>query len=144
MHVCATNTIKLLINRQMHCVALQSRPQLEVEYSNRDILESGHQFYDGKYKIHFDNISINLKRFGEDWARRLLLFDSEGSLKFNAHLGNESSVILYHLFQIVSSWCLLRILCLNLNTLLLSRMDTSLLDFSFSYPYLVVYKLGLW
>ncbi|TBU29364.1 hypothetical protein BD311DRAFT_269060 [Dichomitus squalens] len=63
--------------------------------------ESGRQFYDEKYKGHFDNLfnaagdwfralgedPLN-KRFGEDWARltKDLLFDSEGSLKFKPEL----------------------------------------------------------
>ncbi|KAI0765239.1 hypothetical protein C8Q74DRAFT_1039176 [Fomes fomentarius] len=63
--------------------------------------ENGRQFYDGKYRGHFDNLfnaagdwfralgedPLN-KRFGEDWARltKDLLFDSEGSLKFKPDL----------------------------------------------------------
>ena len=63
--------------------------------------ESGRQFYDVKYKGHFDNLfnaagnwfralgedPLN-KRFGQDWARltKDLLFDSEGSLKFKPEL----------------------------------------------------------
>ncbi|KAI0747079.1 hypothetical protein C8Q80DRAFT_1179196 [Daedaleopsis nitida] len=63
--------------------------------------ESGRQFYDDKYKGHFDNLfnaagdwfralgedPLN-KRFGQDWARltKDLLFDAEGSLKFKPDL----------------------------------------------------------
>ncbi|KAI0781790.1 hypothetical protein C8Q75DRAFT_790036 [Abortiporus biennis] len=63
--------------------------------------ESGRQFYDVKYRSHFDNLfnvsgewfralgedPLN-KRFGEDWARltKDLLFDAEGSLKFKPEL----------------------------------------------------------
>ena len=69
-----------------------------VPYRLRD---TGRQFYDGKYKNHFDNLfnSISLfftsmgddplnARFGQDWARltKDLLFDSEGSLKYKPEL----------------------------------------------------------
>jgi len=65
------------------------------------IRESGRQFWDHKYKSHFDNLFDAIgkwfsamaedpmnKRFGEDWARLThdLLFDSEGSLKFKGEL----------------------------------------------------------
>jgi hypothetical protein len=68
------------------------------------ILESGRQFWDQKYKEHFDNLFDAIgkwfsamgedplnKRFGEDWARltRDLLFDSEGSLKFKTDLWSD-------------------------------------------------------
>ncbi|KAL6299451.1 hypothetical protein BKA93DRAFT_588333 [Sparassis latifolia] len=70
------------------------------EEANR-LCESGRQFYDEKYKGHFDNLFSSTgdwfralgddplnKRFGEDWARltKDLLFDSEGSLKFKPEL----------------------------------------------------------
>ncbi|KII90672.1 hypothetical protein PLICRDRAFT_106168 [Plicaturopsis crispa FD-325 SS-3] len=66
--------------------------------------ESGRQFYDGRYKGHFDNLFRTIgdwfgamgddplnKRFGEDWARltKDLLFDSEGSLKFKPDLWSD-------------------------------------------------------
>ncbi|KAG1723281.1 hypothetical protein EDB19DRAFT_1645363 [Suillus lakei] len=69
-----------------------------------EILESGRQFWDVKYKEHFDNLFDAIgkwfsamgedplnKRFGEDWARltRDLLFDSEGSLKFKPDLWSD-------------------------------------------------------
>lgn len=66
--------------------------------------ESGRQFYDVKYKDHFDNLfssigdwfkamgddSLNA-RFADDWGRltKDLLFDAEGSLKFKAELWND-------------------------------------------------------
>ncbi|KAF8874992.1 hypothetical protein BD779DRAFT_1450453 [Infundibulicybe gibba] len=72
--------------------------------------ESGRQFYDDKYKNHFDDLFNSVgswframgedplnSRFGEDWARltRDLLFDSEGSLKFKKELwGDIRKVIL--------------------------------------------------
>ena len=67
----------------------------------KELRESGRQFYDGKYKNHFDNMFNSVstfframsedplnKRFGDDWARltKDLLFDSEGSLKFKQDL----------------------------------------------------------
>ena len=70
----------------------------------KQIRESGLQFYDGKYKTHFDTLFSSVgdwfkamgddplnKRFGEDWARltRDLLFDDEGSLKFKTDLWND-------------------------------------------------------
>lgn len=79
---------------------------LEPDCNNRgnQLRESGRQFYDGKYKGHFDNLfnstgtffkamgndPLNV-RFGEDWARltRDLLFDSEGGLKFKPELWND-------------------------------------------------------
>ncbi|KAF5368710.1 hypothetical protein D9615_010299 [Tricholomella constricta] len=66
--------------------------------------DGGRQFYDVKYKGHFDHLFNNISdwframgddptnvRFGEDWARltRDLLFDSEGSLKFKKELWND-------------------------------------------------------
>jgi hypothetical protein len=69
-------------------------------HANR-LRETGRQFYDEKYKGHFDNLfdSIGIwfkafgddplnKQFGEDWAclTKDLLFDSEGSLKFKTDL----------------------------------------------------------
>jgi hypothetical protein len=71
---------------------------------NRD---SGRQFYDGKYKTHFDNLfssvgdwframgnDLTNQCFGEDWARltRGLLFDSGGSLKFKADLWSDIQI----------------------------------------------------
>ncbi|OCH87448.1 hypothetical protein OBBRIDRAFT_837378 [Obba rivulosa] len=70
------------------------------EEANR-LLDSGHRFYDDKYKQHFDNLFSSMgdfframgedplnKRFGQDWARltKDLLFDSEGDLKFKPEL----------------------------------------------------------
>jgi hypothetical protein len=69
-------------------------------HANR-LRESGRQFYDDKYKGHFDNLFNSIgtwfkgfgedtlnKQFGLDWARltKDLLFDNEGSLKFKANL----------------------------------------------------------
>ena len=67
----------------------------------RSLQDSGRQFYDGKYKTHFDGLfdatsvffgamgddPLNA-RFGQDWARltKDLLFDSEGSLKWKPEL----------------------------------------------------------
>ncbi|KAK2464849.1 hypothetical protein APHAL10511_003148 [Amanita phalloides] len=63
--------------------------------------ESGREFYDVKYKDHFNDLFSSTgtwfkemgedplnKRFGEDWARltKDLLFDSEGSLAFKSEL----------------------------------------------------------
>ena len=79
---------------------------LEPDCNNRgnQLRESGRQFYDGKYKGHFDNLFNSIGtffkamgndplnvRFGEDWARltRDLLFDSEGGLKFKPELWND-------------------------------------------------------
>ena len=84
-------------------VLLQAGYVLEPDCNNRgnQIRDSGHQFYDGKYKKHFDNLFSSVgdwfkamredptnKRFGEDWVRltKDLLFDSEGSLKFKPDL----------------------------------------------------------
>ncbi|KAG2135159.1 hypothetical protein DEU56DRAFT_401150 [Suillus clintonianus] len=80
-----------------------------------EILDSGRQFWDHKYKEHFDNLFDAIgkwfsamgedplnKRFGEDWARltRDLLFDSEGSLKFKADLWSDiRNVILPTMMQ---------------------------------------------
>ncbi|KAF7969571.1 hypothetical protein HWV62_26869 [Athelia sp. TMB] len=79
---------------------------LEPDCNNRgnQLRKSGHQFYDGKYNGHFDNLfnstdtsckamgndTLNV-RFGEDWARltRDLLFDSKGRLKFKPELWND-------------------------------------------------------
>ena len=76
---------------------------LEPQCNNEAVAlrESDRQFYDVKYKSHFDNLftaagdwfralgedPLN-KRFGQDWARltKDLLFDSEGSLKFKPEL----------------------------------------------------------
>lgn len=69
-------------------------------HANR-LRETGRQFYDGKYKGHFDNLFDSIgtwfkafgddplnKEFGEDWARltKDILFDAEGSLKFKTDL----------------------------------------------------------
>jgi hypothetical protein len=69
-----------------------------------ELKESGHSFFDEKYRDHFDNIFSSIGnwfkamgedplnvRFGEDWGRltRDLLFDSEGSLKFKTHLWSD-------------------------------------------------------
>lgn len=69
--------------------------------SARKLQDSGRQFYDGKYKSHFDGLFNAIggfftamgddplnARFGQDWARltKDLLFDSEGSLKFKPEL----------------------------------------------------------
>lgn len=74
------------------------------------IRDRGREFYDGKYKGHFDGVFDALgaffgamgddplnARFGQDWARltKDLLFDSEGSLKFKPELwGDIRKVIL--------------------------------------------------
>src|SRR5882672_8462590 len=87
-------------------VLLQAGYVLEPDCNSRGnhIRDSGRQFYDGKYKNHFDNLFSSVgdwfkamgedptnKRFGEDWARltKDLLFDSEGSLKFKPDLWND-------------------------------------------------------
>jgi hypothetical protein len=84
-------------------VLLQEGYVLEPNCNNggNQIHNSGCQFYDGKYKKHFDNLFSSVsdwfkamgedptnKCFGEDWVRltKDLLFDSEGSLKFKPHL----------------------------------------------------------
>jgi len=94
------------LNTYIRKVLLQAGYVIEPDCNNRGnaIRESGHQFYDGKYKTHFDNLFSSVgdwfmamgddplnKRFGEDWARltKDLLFDSEGSLKFKTHLWND-------------------------------------------------------
>ena len=66
--------------------------------------DSGREFYDGKYKSHFDAVFTSIgdfftamaddplnARFGQDWARltRDLLFDNEGSLKYKPELWND-------------------------------------------------------
>lgn len=66
--------------------------------------DSGRQFYDGKYKDHFDGVFNAIgdfftamgndplnARFGQDWARltRDLLFDSEGNMQFKPELWND-------------------------------------------------------
>ncbi|KAG2338803.1 hypothetical protein BDR05DRAFT_951623 [Suillus weaverae] len=76
----------------------------DCNHEGNEILESGRQFWDHKYKEHFDNLFDAIgkwfsamgedplnKRFGEDWARLThdLLFDSEGSLKFKADLWSD-------------------------------------------------------
>jgi len=84
-------------------VLLEPGYVLEPDCNNQAnaLRESGRQFYDVKYKSHFDNLfntttewfkalgddPLN-KRFGEDWARltKDLLFDENGSLKFKSEL----------------------------------------------------------
>jgi len=84
-------------------VLLEPGYVLEPDCNNQAnaLRESGRQFYDVKYKYHFDNLfntttewfkalgddPLN-KRFGEDWARltKDLLFDENGSLKFKSEL----------------------------------------------------------
>jgi hypothetical protein len=71
--------------------------------------ESGHKFYNDKYKLHFDNVFSSVrnwfkamrenplnKQFGEDWARltRDLLFDSKGSLKFKADISFQMTLVM--------------------------------------------------
>ncbi|PPQ90960.1 hypothetical protein CVT25_015686 [Psilocybe cyanescens] len=66
--------------------------------------EIGREFYDGKYRAHFEGLFDSVgrwfgamgedpinKQFGQDWARltRDLLFDSEGSLKFKPELWSD-------------------------------------------------------
>ncbi|EIN12698.1 hypothetical protein PUNSTDRAFT_97516 [Punctularia strigosozonata HHB-11173 SS5] len=66
-----------------------------------EIRDTGRQFYDEKYKGHFDNLFSTIggffkamgddplnQRFGQDWARltKDLLFDSEGNLKYKPEL----------------------------------------------------------
>ncbi|KIM73152.1 hypothetical protein PILCRDRAFT_81370, partial [Piloderma croceum F 1598] len=85
----------------MFVVLLQAGYILEPDCSNRDnqIRDSGHQFYNGKHKKHFNNLFSSVadwfkamgdptnRRFGEDWVRLTKdLFDSEGSLKFKPEL----------------------------------------------------------
>ncbi|KAH9474282.1 hypothetical protein JR316_0013445 [Psilocybe cubensis] len=70
----------------------------------RKLRDIGREFYDGKYKGHFDALFDSVgrwfgamgedpinKQFGQDWARltKDLLFDSEGSLKFKPELWND-------------------------------------------------------
>ncbi|TRM64115.1 hypothetical protein BD626DRAFT_547830 [Schizophyllum amplum] len=77
-------------------------PQCNNE-ANR-LRETGRQFYDGKYKNHFDGVFTAFAnfgramgddrlnaRFGQDWARltKDLLFDSEGRLAFKPELWND-------------------------------------------------------
>ncbi|KAI4527265.1 hypothetical protein GGG16DRAFT_114215 [Schizophyllum commune] len=77
-------------------------PQCNNE-ANR-LREDGRQFYDGKYKNHFDDVFSSFAnfgramgedplnaRFGQDWARltKDLLFDSEGRLSFKPELWND-------------------------------------------------------
>lgn len=84
-------------------VLLEPGYVLESDCNNeaRRLRDSGRQFYDEKYKEHFDNLfkttgdwfralgddPLN-KRFGEDWARltKDLLFDEDGKLVFKPHL----------------------------------------------------------
>jgi hypothetical protein len=70
----------------------------------RELRDSGRQFYDGKYKEHFDRVFSSIgdfftamgqdplnQRFGNDWKRltKDLLFDNEGSLTFKKDLWND-------------------------------------------------------
>lgn len=67
----------------------------------RELRESGRQYYDDKYKGHFDNLFNSVKdwfgaiaddplnkRFGNTWAQlsKDLLFDGDGNLKFKPEL----------------------------------------------------------
>ncbi|KAH9944711.1 hypothetical protein B0H21DRAFT_863006 [Amylocystis lapponica] len=87
-------------------VLLQPGYVLDDQCNDRanQLRESGSQFYDEKYKGHFDNFFTSLtdwlgaiaddplnKRFGNDWARlaKDLLFDSEGSLKYKPELWSD-------------------------------------------------------
>ncbi|KDR71966.1 hypothetical protein GALMADRAFT_253273 [Galerina marginata CBS 339.88] len=87
-------------------VLLEPGYVLEPDCNNHanKLREIGKQFYDEKYRDHFDNLFNSVgnwfkamgddplnKQFGEDWARltRDLLFDSEGSLKFKPDLWND-------------------------------------------------------
>lgn len=78
------------------------QPQCNTD--GRKLRDTGREFYDGKYKDHFDAVFDAIgsfftamgddplnARFGQDWARltKDLLFDSEGSLKFKPHLWND-------------------------------------------------------
>ncbi|KAF8060656.1 hypothetical protein FPV67DRAFT_301524 [Lyophyllum atratum] len=94
------------VNTYIHKVLLEPGYVLEPDCNAqaRRLRDDGRQFYDGKYKEHFDRLfnstgdwfkamgedPIN-RRFGEDWARltKDLLFDSEGSLKFKSDLWND-------------------------------------------------------
>jgi len=83
-------------------------------HGNR-LKEIGREFYDGKYKGHFDHLFDSIgtwfkamgddplnQQFGQDWARltKDLLFDSEGKLQFKPHLWNDiRKVILPQLIQ---------------------------------------------
>ncbi|KAI5117290.1 hypothetical protein M0805_006812 [Coniferiporia weirii] len=78
------------------------QPQCNAD--GRKLRDTGREFYDGKYKGHFDAVFDSIgaffgamgddalnQRFGQDWARltRDLLFDSEGALKFKPELWND-------------------------------------------------------
>ncbi|KZP14441.1 hypothetical protein FIBSPDRAFT_912787 [Athelia psychrophila] len=100
------------VDAYLRKVLLDAGYVLEPDCNSRGtaIRDSGRQFYDGKYKTHFDNLFSSVGtffkamgndplnvRFGEDWARltRDLLFDSEGGLKFKPELwGDIRKVIL--------------------------------------------------
>ena len=76
------------------------------------------EFYDGKYKSHFDETGASFGSMGEDplnacfcwdWARLTndLLFDSEGALKFKPQLWMDiRKVILPSIIDQVSCTCL--------------------------------------
>ncbi|KDR72326.1 hypothetical protein GALMADRAFT_213339 [Galerina marginata CBS 339.88] len=94
------------VDLYVHKVLLEPGYVLKPEcntHANK-LRELGKEFYDTKYKEHFDNLFNSVgdwfkamgddplnKRFGEDWARltRDLLFNSEGSLKFKPDLWND-------------------------------------------------------
>ncbi|KZT00359.1 uncharacterized protein LAESUDRAFT_732384 [Laetiporus sulphureus 93-53] len=86
-----------------HKVLLEPGFVLEPQCNDEanQLMDTGRQFYDGKYQGHFNNLFSSLtdwftafgedplnQRFGNDWARltKDLLFDSEGSLKFKPEL----------------------------------------------------------
>jgi hypothetical protein len=92
-------------------VLLEPGYVLEPACNNRtnELKESGRRFFGDKYRDHFDNIFDSIgnwfkamgedplnARFAEDWGRltRDLLFDSEGSLKFKAHLWNDIRTVI--------------------------------------------------
>ncbi|KAF9534642.1 hypothetical protein CPB83DRAFT_755601 [Crepidotus variabilis] len=87
-------------------VLLDAGYVLEPECNNHAtrLRETGRQFYDEKYRTHFDNLFSTTgnwfkamgddplnKQFGDDWARltKDLLFDNEGSLKFKPELWSD-------------------------------------------------------
>lgn len=78
-------------------------------HGNR-LQELGREFYDVKYRSHFDNLFDSVgtwfksmgddpinKQFGEDWAKLThdLLFDKEGSLKFKPELWNDIRRVIF-------------------------------------------------
>ncbi|KAF9035145.1 hypothetical protein BJ165DRAFT_1510461 [Panaeolus papilionaceus] len=94
------------INLYIRKVLLEPGYILEPDCDNHGnrLRELGREFYDVKYRNHFDNLFESVgtwfkamgddpinKQFGEDWARltKDLLFDQEGSLKFKPELWND-------------------------------------------------------